>query len=620
MALRLPPVYNAGDGKQRIGQKMRQNVELALRKAAARVSQGQPLAAATVYADILKTFPSNGRARSGLTEIDRMARAAIPQNLLPQMLLLLRNGRAAEVVSAAERLSPAAQGSADLQAILGQAQSALGRQDKAVAHLDMAALLQPAVPAHWIAAGNAAYLTGHWARAEQCFETALALSPDNADSLNNLGMAVAAQGRFADADAVFDKAARLDPSNTKVAYNRANALRDAGRHQDAIAAYRQALDLDPAYAAAANNLGTLLHQLGRDAEAEAAYLLAVTARPDYAQAHRNLSAVHRYKAGDPLIATLDAQLEAAMDLRARVYLSFARSKAHEDMGEYPGAFDLLVQANALRRQVIGYDFAVDELLYSTLHRLFATPLAPLAAKDAEPRPVFVLGMMRSGTTLVEQILSSHSQVQGAGELETLGQLCLPVMERFHADGQRPSHDVLTRLRRDYLGAIAAVNGGKAVVTDKMPVNFRWIGFIMAALPEARIIHLRRDPVATCWSIFKHYFSSDGNGYACTLRDVAAYWHLYTGLMAHWHQLYPGRILDVPYEALTEDPETWSRRIVAHAGLDWQPECLNFHLNSRAVKTASASQVRQAIYRGSSDAWRKYEAQLGPLVAALTRTA
>ena len=166
--------------------------------------------------------------------------------------------------------------------------------------------------------------------------------------------------------------------------------------------------------------------------------------------------------------------------------------------------------------------------------------------------------------------------------------------------------------------IDKLSGGAEVITDKMPINFRWIGFILAALPEAKIIHLERNPIATCWSIFKHYFSSDGNGYAFDLQDVATYWHLYSNLMAHWDRLYPGKILTVPYEDLTEDPEKWSRKIIDFSGLSWQDACVDFHLNSRAVRTASASQVKRKIYKGSSDAWRSYETNLAPLISSLVK--
>jgi tetratricopeptide (TPR) repeat protein len=588
------------------------NLDLSLRKVSSLIRKLQPIEAALLLADVLDRFPSNKRAMTLLSEINVKSKSSVSRETLLTLQNLVRAGSAGDALEAVKKLPAMAFGSADLQMILGQAQAALNRRVEAVKHFDLATTLQPRQPSFWLAAGNDAYLARDWNRAINCLDEARRLEPKNLDVLNNLGMALAGANLLERADSVFAEATALDPSNVRVAYNRGNFLRDAGRLEDAIASYQHALSVDPLHSFAANNLGTVLHQLGRDVEAEEAYFKAVHARPDYAQAHRNLSAVHRYHSGDQLVSVLDSQLSATSNERDRMYLNFARSKAHEDCGEFPKAFERLVEANSIRKKLLNYTMATDELLFSTLRDMFSIPLTQIDAQESKPRPVFVLGMMRSGTTLVEQILSSHSAVHGAGELEALGSLCLPMMETFHASKQRPTETDLQGLRNLYIDELKILAQGAAVVTDKMPSNFLWIGFILASLPEAKIIHMRRDPVATCWSIFKHHFSSDGNGYAFDLKDVAAYWHLYSSLMQHWHGLFPGRILDVPYETLTEEPETWSRRIVEFSGLPWEEACLDFHMNKRAVRTASASQVRKKMYKGSSEAWMKYEAQLATL--------
>lgn len=597
---------------------MRLDIETMLRKAATRLAHKQPLEAASIYAEILKKFPHNIRAKSSLADLNKIGNEALPQGYLQSIHALVRSGRATEALSQVQVLEPMAFGSADLHALLGQAYLTLGQNTQADFHLKVAIQIQPGQVRHQLSAGNAAFLASNFAMAEYYFEMALALAPENEDVLNNLGMALAAQMKFDVAETIFAKAAVYYPDSAKIAYNRANALRDAGEHGQSILSYKRAIELNPHYYNAANNLGTVLHQLGQDQEAEVAYALAVDIRPDYAQAHRNLSAVHKYTKGDRLIDTLDTQLGKATDPRSLMYLCFARSKAHEDLGEYQQAFKRLVEANALRKKLIGYDISVDVLLFETIERLFSSPLPPLKVPSSETRPIFIVGMMRSGTTLVEQILSSHSDVYGAGELEQMNQLCLPFMERFHIKSTLPDQIQLNELRESYISYIDKLSGGAEVITDKMPINFRWIGFILAALPEAKIIHLERNPIATCWSIFKHYFSSDGNGYAFDLQDVATYWHLYSNLMAHWDRLYPGKILTVPYEDLTEDPEKWSRKIIDFSGLSWQDACVDFHLNSRAVRTASASQVKRKIYKGSSDAWRSYETNLAPLISSLVK--
>ena len=227
-------------------------------------------------------------------------------------------------------------------------------------------------------------------------------------------------------------------------------------------------------------------------------------------------------------------------------------------------------------------------------------------------PIFVLGMPRSGTTLVEQVLASHSRVFGAGELELLES----AVAAHGSTEIPPSIDSFTRIRDAYRQGLAKLGVAEAFVTDKMPLNFRWIGYICTALPEARIVHVQRDARATCWSCFKHYFSSRGNGFASDLRDVARYYRLYADLMAFWHDRFPGRIHDLSYEALTEHQEDQTRSLLAYLGLDWEDACLAFHLAERSVQTASATQVRQRLYQGSSEAWRRYEAHLGPMLEVL----
>lgn len=595
---------------------MTQGTDTALRKASGLMRE-RPVEAAATLAPVLERFPRNQRALSILSDLHRRAEECVPQTTLGLLDGLVAAGRAGEALDFLRTCPSAAFGSFGLQMVAGKACSVLKRHRDAAGHFEAAGLLRPGAAAPWLMAGNEAFLAGDLTGAERLFGKALSLSHDDVDILNNLGMTLAALKRFDEADARFAAAARLDPLSARVAYNRANAFRDARQNDRAMEFYRLALELDPENAGAANNLGTLLYQMGRRAEAETAYLRAVEVRPGFAQAHRNLSAVHRYTPDDPLLGVLDRNLATSANDRDTMYLRFARSKAYEDCGDHAQAFSSLVEANAARKRLNRYDISVDELLFSTLHRLFERPLEPLPRGNGTLRPVFILGMMRSGTSLVEQIVSSHSSVFGAGELESLGKLCLPAVETFLSTGRHPAASDMAALRDAYLTEIRSLSGGGyAVVTDKMPANFRWIGFILAAFPEARIIHMRRDPVATCWSIFKNYFSSDGNGFAFDLGDIAAYWKLYSGLIDHWHGLFPGQIMDVPYEALTHEPEPWARRIVDHAGLPWEDGCLDFHRNDRAVRTASALQVRQQIYTGSSEAWRMYETQLQPLVTAL----
>ena len=241
----------------------------------------------------------------------------------------------------------------------------------------------------------------------------------------------------------------------------------------------------------------------------------------------------------------------------------------------------------------------------------------LETDSSSIRPIFIVGMLRSGTSLVEQIISSHGEVYGAGELKNFNNSIIPIIKKHLAEENFSLiEDEFKLIREEYLSSLSMINTNANVITDKFPLNFRSIGFILSAFPDAKIIHLKRDARATCWSIYKHYFSDAGNGWAYNLDDLAKFYKLYVDLMNYWHELYPGKIYDISYEKLTSNQEKESRQLIEYCDLEWDPFCLNFHENKRDVNTASSLQVRKKIYQGSSDAWREYSDFLKPLTKAL----
>ena len=256
--------------------------------------------------------------------------------------------------------------------------------------------------------------------------------------------------------------------------------------------------------------------------------------------------------------------------------------------------------------LLGYEFTQDEHLFARIKQTAPKFNDIFPKKSTEESightPIFILGMPRSGTTLIEQIISSHSQVTGAGELNYTKQFggALTV-------GHKPiNSETVQVFRKSYLAELAKRAQGQAFVTDKMPQNFRYIALICAALPEAKIIHVQRNSKATCWSNFKHYFSSKGLGYSYNLGDLVKYYGLYKDLMHFWCQSYDQRIYNLDYDKLTEDQEPETRRLIEYLGLNWENACLAPQQNKRSVKTASQQQVWQKVYTGSSQAWRKYE--------------
>ena len=233
--------------------------------------------------------------------------------------------------------------------------------------------------------------------------------------------------------------------------------------------------------------------------------------------------------------------------------------------------------------------------------------------------IFIVGMPRSGTSLVEQIISSHHQVHGAGEMGELIKFIPPLLNQMMLENSNSIKEKdLESIRIYYQGALSMMSVSENIVTDKSPLNFEYIGFILSAFPEAKIVHLKRDARATCWSIYKYLFNTDGNGFSFDQQDLAEYFALYNDLMSFWHDLFPNKIYDICYEDLTINQEEETRKLLDYCDLDWDENCLDFHKNKRAVKTVSSLQVRQKIYQGSSEAWKNYKSYLKPLIEGLSK--
>ena len=287
---------------------------------------------------------------------------------------------------------------------------------------------------------------------------------------------------------------------------------------------------------------------------------------------------------------------------------FALAKASDDLKNFAEAFRFYAEGNVLRKKQLGYDKQQDIELFDRLrasHPSIATHSLQLASVVPKQVPIFIIGMPRSGTTLVEQIISSHSRVRGAGEL--------PFAARYGgrlAIGDDPvSADDLMIFREQYLNALQQRLNGSGFVTDKMPQNFRFVGLIAAAFPESKLIHVKRDPAAVCWANFKQHFVKESLGYAYSLDDIVHYHELYRALMEYWDQTLSDRIYDLDYELLTSHQEKQTRKLLAYLDLEWDAACMSPQYNKRAVATASKVQVRQKVYQGSSEKWKRYRPYL-----------
>jgi len=568
------------------------------------------------------TLLASGRAAEALAALERALELApdFAAALDAKGNALQALGRAGEALDWHRRALALAPGDASAHNNLANAFHALGRPAEADAHRAQALALDAASPELLINRGKTLHRSGRDEEAVAHYRRALALAPEDGEARNDLGNALQSLGRHEEAVAQYREAIALKPGLAAAHGNLANSLHALDRHAEAIEHYHAAMAAKPGNAVAASNLGTALREMGRIADARRAFESAVAMAPDRPGFHLNLAEVKRIVAGDPQLQDLAALAGRASSLgtEERIELGFACAKAHADLGEHAAAFAALRRANALKRQSLGYDEAATLAHLERIGSIFTPALLRDKAESGHPSdvPIFVIGMPRSGTTLVEQILASHPDVHGAGELPEFPDAALAVLPAFPEDAARLSAASLRALGADYAARLAARAPAARRISDKLPANFQFAGLIHLALPGARLIHVRRDPLDTCWSCFATLFTA-GQPFACDLGELGRYYRAYEALMSHWRAVLPaGAMLEIRYEDVVADLEREARRMLAFCGLAWDARCLAFHRTERPVRSASAVQVRQPLYADSIGRWRPYAAELGPLLAAL----
>ncbi|HLH97364.1 MAG TPA: tetratricopeptide repeat protein [Xanthobacteraceae bacterium] len=507
---------------------------------------------------------------------------------------------------------------------LGNVRKKQNRLDDAAKQYERALALKPELHAACYNLGNVRKEQERLDDAAIQYRRALALKPDYAEAYDGLGTALLLQGRADEALACFEGALALKPDFTVALSNRGMALRSLNRPAEALASYERALALDPDFVDALVNRGIMLRDLNRPLDALASYEKALAINPRSAVAYFNLADSTEFVQGDRHLAAMQALVHENLSSADSSMLYFALGKAYADLNDHARAFEHWLQGNALKRSRIVYDEARTIAEFERIKAVFTPALIKEKEGHGDPSavPIFVLGMPRSGSTLVEQILASHPLVHGAGELRAFGEALsalngpdgnlLPYPEFIPA-----ADDALLRqIGARYVSELRKHSPTAAHVTDKMPTNFYFAGMIHLALPNARIIHTVRDPVDTCISCFSKLFGH-GHDYNYDLAELGRYYRRYLALMAHWQRVLPqGRILDVRYEDVVADLEGQARRILAHCGLPWDPQCLSFYQSPRPVMTASASQVRQPIYSSAIGRRHRYERFIAPLLSEL----
>jgi len=538
-------------------------------------------------------------------------------------LLCIQTGRIGEAEALLRRAAAAAPREAEIRNHLGLLLLRLGRPGEAAA--ECAAALESR-PDFADALGNLGLAYGMLGEPEKALgflERALALSPDDPEIRRNLGEGQLRLGKHEAALACFDKVLAVRPHAIAALLGRGEALAALGRQDYALAAIERALAVDPDYAAAHCARGTVLKQLGRFPESQESFARAVALAPGNPSYHFALAESAPFTEGDARLSALEALAkdDSRFSGQQKAELHFALFKAYDELKRPEEAFAHLEQGNRLYRAIVPYDEAAVFAFFRELEETY-TPKAVAArrgAGHASELPVFVVGMPRSGTTLVEQVLASHPEAFGAGELLFVQDLILDgaAGTEYPAGLETLKAEELRRFGAAYAERLRGRAPQARRIVDKLPANFRHLGLLHLALPKARIVHVRRDARDTCFSCYSRLFAS-GLNYAYDLGELGRYYKAYEGLMAHWRALLPQDVLlEIRYETLVADFEAEARRLIAFCGLDWDEHCLRFHETKRAVRTLSEFQVRRPLFASSIGRWRVYEQWLGPLTAALS---
>jgi len=489
------------------------------------------------------------------------------------------------------------------------------------AHAEAAALYEEALALDSSQAGalnslgaSLSYL-GRYGEAEQCFQGAIAIKPEFPEAHSNLGVLLRQKSHLVDSEALLRRALKLRPNYHDARVNLGLTLVLLGRLRDARACFAKALKTMPRNVLALFGMGQIAAAEGRFEEAEETYRRIIEIRPRMTNAWAALPLIRKMTNADAgWLKGAEEIATSAIHPMEEANLRFAMGKYCDDIDDFPRAFQNFKRGNELLKTAAeDYDRKERSQFIEASIRVYSrNAISKIgAAGSSSAKPVFVVGMPRSGTSLSEQIIASHPAVYGAGELPFWADLCAKdtgLIRDLLSEAARP------KVAEEYLRILQGFSTAASRIIDKAPVNSDFLGLIYSVFPNARVIYMQRDPIDTCLSCYFQQFLT-GINFTLDLSDLVHYYREHQRIMAHWRTVLPaGFILDVPYEELVVDQETWSRKMIDFIGLEWDPRCLEFHAHQRQVTTASAWQVRQKIYKSSVARWRDYEKFIGPLKA------
>ncbi|MBT3906040.1 MAG: tetratricopeptide repeat protein [Rhodospirillaceae bacterium] len=547
-----------------------------------------------------------------------------PQALAGLATALMELGRPDEALEFCEQAVQSDATNPASQITLGNIYRRLGELDQAVEGYKQAIKLAPSDAMAHANMGAALRELGKLDAAETACRKAIDLRPDYAEAYNNLGNVLQAADDGEAALVAFRRALTLNPNMSDAEANRGATLYRMDRLEEAEAAYHEAIALNPGDAKAYNGLGIVQLALGRTDDAVGQFRRAVDLNPLLADAFYNLASSRGEQFGDSDVATVEDLIsKGTVDHSGTVLLHFALAEVADQRQDWDNAFEHARQGNTLRRELLEaegngfdadtFDAWVGEIIGVFDGAYFQNNRASAKGSD---KPVFVVGMPRSGTTLVEQILAAHPDVHGAGELDRISMIAKDLSAGSFPSGFKTAEQTdISRAAKAHVKSLGELGEGALRVIDKTPFNFLYLGLIAQAFPGASLIHCMRDPRDTAISCYFQNFVS-AHAWSTDLGDIARYIRAYGRIMDHWREVLPVTLTEVRYESLVADQEAESRRLIEAVGLAWDDACLNFYKSPRPVKTASSWQVRRPIHGGAVARWRRYEKQLGPYVDLL----
>jgi len=457
------------------------------------------------------------------------------------------------------------------------------------------------------------------------YKIAIQNNPNFFVAINNLGLTYHNMYDLKNAQHYYERAIEINPKFTHPISNLGNVKKELNNYEEAIKCYKLALSIDNKLYIVLHNLGMAYQALGKFEESKKYFESVLKINSKFTRADRSLSMSLKYDINNPHLKIMENKIkDQSLNNFQKIELYFGLGKAYEDIKNYKKSFENYKLGNKIKRDTIKYQIKDDVILFENIKSSFSNinfqNLENVGNKSN--KMIFILGMPRSGTTLVEQIIANHKNVYGAGELRDLTQIIkenflvndkIKFPEKFNIKDQ----NFFSNMGTKYLENLDRYNTNKNYITDKAPLNFKWIGLIKLILPKSKIIHCTRDPKDTCLSLFKNFFEGELN-FSYNLEEAGKYYKLYQNLMEFWKQLLPDFIYDISYEKLVENQEFESRKLLDFCNLDWDKNCLTFYRNKRGIVTASFAQARKPIYKNSVNSWQNYKNELLPMFKILEK--